>query len=344
VIFLNKEIGPNQYPFIVAEISCNHKGDLTEAKHIIEAAKACGADAVKIQLYTPDDMTIPGLYIKHGPNQWAGRELYELYTRAQTNFELAEQMMIYANQVDIPCFASVFGAEGVEKLESIFCQAYKIASFELTDLELIKKVARTGKPVVLSTGMANINEIDTATCCMKPENYILLHCVSSYPTLLPEANLWRIQHLANHYDAPVGFSDHTRGYMVGPLAVAAGAQMLEKHLMLSEKHQRQRDGRVTEDAAFSVDPDEFKTYIQRCRLAAEAMFDTPVPSEASSLELRRSIYVTNDVKKGEAFTKENTRVIRPALGMHGHKYMYILDCKARVDIPAGTPLTKELLA
>ena len=334
MIFLNSKIGPNCYPFFVAEISCNHMGNYDTALKLIEECKKAGADAIKIQFYTPSEMTIPGLYIKDGP--WAGRELNELYAKASTDVILAEDIFKLCIKMDIPCFASVFSKEGVEVLEDIFCPAYKIASFELTDLELIKKAARTNKPVVLSTGMASIPEIDTATSCMKPENYILLHCVSSYPTMLYQANLWRIGELSKNYDAPVGFSDHTKGYMVGPLAVAAGAQMLEKHIYIP--------GTPSEDGAFSIAPDEFKIYINRCKLAAEAIWDSPVPSEASSLALRRSIYVVKNIKKGENFTPENIKVIRPADGMHGHKYMYILDCKARVDILAGTPLTKELLA
>jgi len=347
VIFLNSKLGPNEYPYIVAEISCNHEGDLAKAKLLIEAAKDSGANAVKIQVYTADDMTYAkpigdsGFFIdksnrdfiiQSGP--WKDQHLYNLYQKTQTDFELAKQMMIYANQVGIDCFASVFSKESIDWLETEMCPAYKIASFEITDLELIKYAAKTNKPIILSTGMCSIPELNKATECVDPHNSILLHCVSAYPTKISEANLWRIRHLGGMYPFfLIGFSDHTRGVMAGPLAVAAGARMLEKHLALEHTH--------PEDEHFSLHPGEFKTYVQRCRIAAEAMFDSEVIDEASSIQFRRSIYVVKDIKEGEFFTQENIRVIRPSYGLHGHLYKSTLGKKTTKDIKAGTALKTE---
>lgn len=315
----------------MAEISCNHQGDYKQAFELIEAAKGAGADAVKIQLYTADDMTIDnGYLIEDGP--WKDKNLYSLYTKTQTNYDLARCMMVHANQVDIPLFASVFSKEGIDWCEHESIPAYKIASFEIPDLELIKYASETGKPLVISTGMASSQELYVVRDQLNDSSdFIFMHCMSAYPTKLTEANLWRIRDM-RRYSGYVGFSDHTRGITAGPLAVAAGAVMLEKHLML-----RFTDD-VPEDAQFSLYPDEFASYVRQCRQAAEACMQNECPDEASSHSFRRSIYAIKDIKAGELYTRENIRVIRPAFGMHGHNYGEILGKQALLDTKAGSPI------
>lgn len=357
MIFLGKKLGKNEYPFIVAEISCNHSGNIDQAKQLIDAAKEAGADAVKIQCYTADEMTIgnqiydgkhpclpPEIFkagseytteqfvVKNGP--WKNRTLYELYKQTETNYELALKIITHALIINIPCFASVFSNEGLNWLEQYGCPAYKIASFELTDTTLVRKVAKTGKSVVLSTGMASLDDIDTTMQCIDIDNTVLLHCVSAYPTKLEQANLWRIQWLENLFECPVGFSDHTRGIMAGPIAVGAGACMLEKHLALPQTD--------TEDKAFSLHPDEFKTYVQHCRKAAEATFKVEVPDEEHSKQFKRSIYVVKDVYAGEAFTLKNIRTIRPGYGMNANLYNKMLYKRAKIDIKSHTALKEDM--
>lgn len=337
MIFLNNELGPNEYPYIVAEISCNHEGDMYKARNLIEAAKEVGANAVKIQVYTPQDMTLdkdtPDFIVQNGP--WKGQNLYKLYEKTQTDFELAKEMLVYSNEVGIDCFASVFSKGSIDWLETEMCPAYKIASFEITDLDLIKHAADTDKPIILSTGMASTLEIDAAVMKVPHKNLILLHCVSAYPTKISEANLWRINSLYKLHGGIIGFSDHTRGVMAGPLAVAAGARMLEKHFALEGTH--------PEDEQFSLHPAEFKTYVQRSRIAAEAMFNSEIIDEAASMQFRRSIYTVKDIQQGEFFSEKNTRVIRPSYGLHGQLYKRVLGKIATVDINAGTALQKEHL-
>jgi len=336
VIFLNKKLGQD-YPFIVAEISCNHEGEYKQAERLICEAKDAGADAVKIQIYKPEDMTlklsIKDFRIEDGP--WNGNTLWELYTKAQTDYKLAEYMMVYANQLEIPCFASVFSREGLKWAEKQACPAYKIASFELTDLDLIQAAADIGKPVVISTGMASQVEIDFLMGHVPYDPIVLMHCMSAYPTKPLQANLWRIGWLKRRYTPMVGFSDHTRGTAVGPLAVAAGAVMLEKHLALR--------GTNPEDAQFSLYPDEFEIYVKQCRAASLAYQETECPDEANSHQFRRSIYIVKDIKAGERFTRENTKVIRPAYGLHGHIYPELLanNNTAKKDLIAGERLTRE---
>lgn len=337
MIFLNKELGRYHYPVIVAEISCNHQGSTDQGKKLIDAAKEAGADAVKIQVYTPDDMTIENygsdFIVKEG--EWAGRDLYGLYTKTKTDFNLADNLITYAKSIDMPWFASVFGTNGLNFLEAYNCPAYKIASFELTDTSLIRAVTKTAKPVVLSTGLADLNEIDQAMQCVNPHNAVLMHCVSAYPTKLEQANLWRIQNFASLFPCPIGYSDHTRGIMSGPLAVAMGARLIEKHLSLP--------GTNPEDDAFSLHPHEFEMYVQRCNLAAEAVFRVPVPEEEYSRQFRRSLYIVEDIKKGEFLTKLKVRAIRPGLGMPASELHRVIGKAIKRDTKAGTALTKDML-
>lgn len=339
--FLGKEIGSGKLPFIVAEISCNHEGDLSQAKKLIEIAKDNGADAAKIQVYTPDDMTINvegvkaivnGFEIVQGP--WAGQSLYELYTKTQTTYEMARELILYAESIQFPIFASVFSPYAGNYVK---VPAYKIASFELPDTFMIRRLAKEGKPMVLSTGMANIQEIDDAVACCDPKNLILLHCVSAYPTKIETCNLHRIKTLGDLFSVPVGFSDHTRGVTAGPLAAALGAVMLEKHLALEGTH--------SEDEKFSLHYQEFRYYAAMCREAAKATFKSPIPDENSSRQFRRSLYVIKDMEEGDAFTAGNIKAIRPSYGMEASQFTRIISGhKASMRLKAGTPLRKEHLS
>lgn len=339
MIFMGQELGKNKLPFIVAEISCNHEGSSQQAKELVRSAKAAGANAVKFQIYTEDDMTLESygtdFVVKEG--QWAGRALHSLYKKTKTDFNLADDIVHECNQIGIHWFASIFGLKGLSWGETYKCPAYKIASFELTDLPLIRKVAKTAKPVVLSTGMGNLEEIDEAYHCCVPHNTALLHCVSAYPTKLEEANLWRVQWLADLYpQAIVGFSDHTRGIIAGPLACAMGARIIEKHIALP--------GTEPEDAAFSLHPDEFKQYAQACRVAAQATFKVEVEAEAHSRQFRRSLYAVKDIQEGEVFTPANIRSIRPSYGLPPKMYTRLIaGMRATKKIKAGTALTKEMI-
>jgi N-acetylneuraminate synthase len=343
MIFLGQELDKNKPPFIVAELSCNHQGDTNQAIKLLQSARDAGADAVKIQVYTADDMTIDIKYPQHKREfviengLWAGNELYQLYQKTQTDLELAITLINYAQTNNIPIFASVFSQKSLSLLEEMKLQAYKIASFELVDLPLIRKVAKTGKSIVLSTGMASLEEIDEAVNCCNPANTALLHCVSAYPTKLEQANLWRVQWLSDLYPScAIGFSDHTRGITAGPLACAMGARIIEKHIAIPETN--------PEDAAFSLHPDEFKTYVQNCKKAAEATFKTEVPEEQASRQFRRSLYAVKDIMEGEAFTPNNVRSIRPSYGLAPKLYnKLICGMRASREIKAGTALTKDMI-
>ncbi len=335
MIFLGKELGKDKYPFIVAEISCNHEGDLNQAKQLIQAAKDCGANAVKIQVYTPDDMTIKSgqtdFRIEQGP--WNGNTLYELYSKTQTDLVTAEFMISVAEEIGIPLFASIFSYSTAHLLTPL--PAYKIASFEITDTDLIRRVAKLGKPMVISAGLANLSDVDQAMLCVNQDNAILLHCVSAYPTKIEHCNLWKINEYKKYYGCPIGFSDHTRGLFAGPLAVAMGAVMLEKHLALPNTS--------TEDSTFSLHPAEFEQYVNRCQAAASAAFKVDVPEEEYSRQFRRSIYVVKDVHKGDLLTWDNIRAIRPSYGYPAQHLHSITTSGLHftIDLKAGTALKQE---
>ena len=342
--FLGKELDtPNSYPFIVAEISCNHEGSIKQGKRLIQAAKEAGADAVKIQVYTADDMTLRQIKYQIESGLWKGRTLYELYEKTQTNLDMAEQLIVYAEKIGIPIFASVFSGAKFEWCIKKGIEAFKIASFELTDVELIKLVAGTGRPVVLSTGMASTKDIDLALNYCNLDKTILLHCISAYPTKLSHANLWRIKFLQEMYKGWsssghvfVGFSDHTRGLTAGPLAVSLGACMLEKHLALPETN--------PEDESFSLHPNEFRDYVRRARIAAEACFNVKVPEEDPSYKLRRRLYVADDVAEGELLTPDNIRSVRGPEGLEPYEFLLYPGRRyAALDLKAGEPLTIELI-
>lgn len=332
-----KPIDKDSYPIYIAEISCNHNGSLAQAKELIHAAKEAGADAVKIQAYTPHDLTIPYLQdgmIKDGP--WSGRHLWELYDKTFTPYEWVAELAIYAESlVKIPLFASVFSEDGLWYLEELKFPAYKIASFENNDIELIKSVMQTKKPVLISTGMASVQDINRIIEIVDPENTVLMHCVSSYPTKDNEANLWKIKFLQGFYPITVGFSDHTTGIRASELAVTLGAKVIEKHLMIN--------GTISEDDAFSCTPDEFQDLIAVCSQAWDCVKNSMNDPEASSRQFRRSLYVVSDIEANEAFTANNVRSIRPSWGLEPYRYQEVLTKVAKISIKAGTPIQEYML-
>jgi len=335
MILFGQRLSKDKHPFIVAEISCSHEGSLEQAKELIKAAKEATADAVKIQVYDAYDMTLPlstnDFWIKSG--NWQDRNLFDLYLQTQTPYEWVPELFAHAKEIGIPIFASVFSLKGLALLEELGCEAYKIASFELIDLPLIRKVAKTNKTVILSTGMANLNEIDQAVQCVNPDNSIIMHCVSSYPTKFQEANLWNIDQLQRFYKQPIGFSDHGQNMLAAQLAVAKGAVIIERHLGLGGG----------EDKEFSLTPMNFKIYVIACKQVAEACWKTEVPGEQASKQFRRSLYVVKDIEKGENFTPSNVRSIRPSYGLPPSMYNTVIISRAACYLKAGTALKKEHL-
>jgi len=323
----------NPEPYIVAELSGNHKGDIDRAFALIDAAKSAGADAVKVQTYTADTITLdcdrPEFRITEGP--WKGRTLYDLYSEASTPWDWHPRLFEYARKIGLEIFSSPFDHTAVDFLESLDCPFYKIASFEIVDLPLIRKCAATGKPVIISTGMASDDEIEAALDAAWNSQTVLLHCVSGYPTPPREANLGRIRELQCKSDF-VGLSDHSMGHEIAASATVLGAVLIEKHLTLSRL-----DGGP--DASFSMEPREFADMVGAVKRAWMSMQPTEKLSERASLPHRRSLYAVRDIKAGETFTADNIRSIRPGNGLPPKHYDEIIGRKAQVDIERGTPLT-----
>lgn len=331
-------------PYIVAELSGNHGGRLETACAMIDAAKAAGADAVKLQTYTADTLTIdcdgPGFLLEGG--LWKGRTLYDLYGEAHTPWDWHGALFAHARKLGLAIFSAPFDATAVDLLESLECPAFKIASFELNDLPLIRRAGRSGKPVILSTGMATLGEVaeavEAARSCGAP--VMLLHCVSGYPTPVADCNLRTIPHLAEAFGVPVGLSDHTAGGAVAAAAVALGAVLIEKHFTLSRA-----DGGV--DAAFSLEPDEFKAMADSARAAWAALGRVNYalePSEAGGRDYRRSLYVVADVKAGATLTPANVRSIRPGFGLAPKHFDTVIGRRAARDLKRGEPLAWSMLA
>ncbi len=334
-----RPIGPQYLPYIVAEMSANHRQDFDEAVRIIEAAAAAGADAVKLQTYTPDTITVRGDHscFRIKGTIWDGRDLYELFQEAFTPWEWQPKLKRIAEQFGLQLFSTPFDATAVDFLERMEVPAYKIASFELVDLPLLRKVAKTGKPIILSTGMATLDEIEEAVGTIREaggRQVALLKCTSAYPAPLDQMNLRAIGELARVFRVPVGLSDHTLELAVPVASVALGASIIEKHLTLS----RAVGGC---DCQFSLEPDEFRTMVHAVRQAHEALGDVSLGTardEEGMRRFRRSLFVVKDIKAGEPFTEENVRSIRPADGLHPRYYDEILGCSAECDLSAGTPL------
>ncbi|MGI4824239.1 MAG: pseudaminic acid synthase [Janthinobacterium lividum] len=339
-------IGAGQPPFIIAEMSGNHGQSLERALAIVDAAADAGCQGLKIQTSTPDMLTLDSRepdFVVRGANQdWEGQSLYELYTTNFTPFEWHSAIFARAQERGMVGFSSPFGIEAIEFLESVGCPAYKIASFENNWPELIRRAAQTGKPIIISTGMADLADLERMVSIVRAEGneqLVLLKCTSTYPAEPHNTNLRTIPHLRELFDCQVGLSDHTLGTGVGVAATVLGATVLEKHLTLSRA-----DGGP--DASFSLEPDEMGRLVQECRQAQQALgsvYYGPTAAERKSLAFRRSIYVVQDVAEGELLTAENVRVIRPGYGLPPHFLLQVLGRPARRALRRGTALNWEMM-
>ncbi|WFS61217.1 pseudaminic acid synthase [Pseudodesulfovibrio thermohalotolerans] len=332
-------IGEGQPAYIIAEMSANHGHDFDQALRIIEAAHKAGADAVKLQTYTPDTMTIDcdnEWFRIHG-TIWEGKNLHSLYGEAFTPWEWQPKLKEYAESLGMDCFSSPFDFTSVDFLEEMGVVAYKVASFEIVDIPLLEKIASTGKPVIVSTGMASLSEIDEAVRTLRANgatDIALLKCTSAYPASPEEANLRTIPHLAKSFGLPAGLSDHTMGNGVAIAGVALGACIVEKHFTID----RSQGG---PDSAFSMEPDEFASMVADIRMAEKALGEVSYEitrKQKDSKVFRRSLFVVEDIKAGEELTERNVRSIRPGYGLHTRYLKVVLGKKAVVDIPRGTPL------
>jgi pseudaminic acid synthase len=334
----NHVITENGPVYIVAEMSANHKMDLNRAKEIVDAAADAGADAVKLQTYTPDTITMNGSaeYFQ-ARGLWKGQTLYELYQKAYTPWEWHEELMQHAKARGIGCFSSPFDLTAIDFLEKLEVPAYKVASFEINDIPFIKKIAKTGKPVIISTGIAYLEDIDLAlrTCRQEQnENVILLKCVSAYPAPYENMNLKVISNMGQTFGCITGLSDHSLGDETAIAGVALGAKMVEKHLTL-----KRSDGGP--DAAFSMEPEEFGQMVRKIRNTERALGRVTYELNEEQVKSRknsRSLFVAQDMKKGDVFSESNLKSIRPGIGMHTKYYENVLGQRARCDIPKGTPM------
>lgn len=343
---LDREIGPGQRPYLIAEMSGNHNQSLARALEIVDAAAASGADAIKLQTYTADTMTLnlraPGFVIDDANSLWAGRQLYELYQEAHTPWEWHAPIMARAARHGLHCFSTPFDETAVDFLESLNAPAYKIASFENTDLPLIRKVAATGKPMIISTGMASAAEIDEAVRAARDagcRDLVLLKCTSTYPATPENTHLRTIPNLRETFGCEVGLSDHTMGCGVSVAAVALGATVIEKHFTLARA-----DGGV--DSAFSLEPAEFRqlrTETERAWQGLGLVRYGGTAAEDKSRVFRRSLYIARDMKAGDLLTPANLRAVRPGFGLPPKHYDTLLGRRVGVDVPAGTPMAWELL-
>jgi N-acetylneuraminate synthase len=340
-----RRIGSQQPVYIVAEMSGNHNHNFDQAVKILHAAKDAGADAIKLQTYTPDTITLhceKDYFYLGGDSLWKGSNLYDLYQEAHTPWEWQPKLKAIAEELGLDFFSTAFDASSVDFLEEMSVPVHKIASFELVDIPLIQKVAQTRKPLIISTGMASILEIEEAVQAAREAgaNHIaLLKCTSAYPAPPEEMNLLTISHLKDAFEVPVGLSDHTMGNAVAVAAVSLGACILEKHLTLS----RDVPG---PDSKFSMEPHEFKEMVKAVRIAQKALGQVhygPAENEAEILIFRRSLFVVKDMKAGDRFTLENMRSIRPGHGLSPKYYKEILGKKASKDIERGTPLSWDLV-
>lgn len=343
---IGERIVGSDYPtYIIAEMSGNHGQNFEQAVDILKAAKAAGADAVKLQTYTADTLTInsnePPFQITGG--LWNGRNLYELYEEAYTPWDWQPKLKAVADDIGIDFFSTPFDASAVDFLEEMNVPAHKIASFEMIDHELLRKVAATGKPIIMSTGMATLEEIEESVKVLRDngaEEIALLKCTSAYPAPPEEMNLRTIENLAQTFDVVAGLSDHTLGYAVPVAAVALGARIIEKHFTLS----RALPG---PDTAFSLEPEEFAAMVEAVRTAEQAIGNVSYGAneqESKSKIFRRSLFVVEDVKAGGQFTAANVRSIRPGNGLPPKHIGEILNRRASRDIKRGTPLDWDLIA
>jgi pseudaminic acid synthase len=339
-----RKIGAGHPPYVVCELSGNHNGSLERALQLIDAAAATGADAIKIQTYTPDTLTIdsdrPEFKLKGG--LWDNKTLYELYGEAQTPYEWHPALFARAKERGVTLFSTPFDETAIDLLAGLDAPAYKIASFEAIDLPLIERVARQGKPMIISTGMANLAEIQDAVTTAREAGapgIALLHCTSSYPAPATDANVRTIPHLASAFGVVSGLSDHTPGTAVAVAAIALGACIIEKHFTLSR-------GDGGPDAAFSLEPDEFKRLVDDCRAAWSALGDVTYDlqgSERGNKAFRRSIYAVATIEAGEAFSTRNVRSIRPGFGLPPKDLPGLIGRRARRRIERGEPIVSSVV-
>lgn len=338
-------IGPGNETYIIAELSANHNQSFELAVSLVRAAKEAGANAIKLQTYTPDTITIRSdspLFCHSEGSLWAGKSLYDLYNEAYTPWEWYPKLKDVAEDLKMDIFSTAFDPTAVDFLEEMDVPVHKVASFEIVDIPLIEKMARTGKPLIISTGMATLGEIEEAVLAARnagaPE-IALLKCTSAYPAPPEEMNLRTIPHLSEAFGVPVGLSDHTLGIEVPVAAVALGACIVEKHFTLS----RSTPG---PDSAFSLEPHEFRAMVGAIRVAEKALGEVHYgvsEHEAKSRVFRRSLFVVKDVKAGEIFTEENVRSIRPGYGLHPRHLNQILGSHAAMDVERGRPLGWEMV-
>ncbi|HEX4427584.1 MAG TPA: pseudaminic acid synthase [Terriglobales bacterium] len=338
-------IGPGQPVYVIAELSANHHQEFEQAVRLLQAAKAVGADAVKLQTYTPDTITIRSdqeYFRIGGGTLWDGRTLYDLYGEAQTAWEWQPKLKQIAGELGLDLFSSPFDSTAVDFLETMGVPAYKLASCELVDIGLIQKMASTGKPLLISTGMATVEEIEEALRAARDAGctqIALLKCTAAYPASPDEMNLRTIPEMTRRFQVPVGLSDHTMGIAASVAAVAMGACIIEKHITLSRSLQGP-------DSAFSLEPQEFKSMVEAVRVAEKALGEVqfgPSPREQSTRVFRRSLFIVEDVRQGQTLTPENVRSIRPGHGLHTRHLPEVIGKRAARDIERGTPVTWDLI-
>lgn len=340
----NRVIGKGQPAYIIAEMSANHAGSIENAKRIIRAAKESGADCVKIQTYTPDTITIDcdNEYFQINKGTWKGENLYQLYGKAYTPWEWQKELLEEAKKVGIDFFSTPFDFSSVDFLEEIGVEFYKIASFELVDLPLIRYVASKKKPMIMSTGMSTLGEIEAAVKTAQEagnDQIALLRCASAYPAITDQMNLKTMVNMAEVFNVPVGLSDHSMGSVGAVTAVALGASIIEKHFCLDRAMENP-------DSVFSMNPEEFSSMVRDIRQAQKAIGTVsygPTEQEASNIVFRRSVFCVKDIKKGEEITTENIRIIRPGYGMEPKYYEEVLGQRALRDIKRGTPMELSMV-
>ena len=342
----SRKIG-NEYPtYIIAELSCNHNQDINLAYKLIDAASECGADAIKLQTYTPDTMTLdsdkPIFKDCLKGTLWEGQTLYQLYSKAFTPWEWHKELKDYANSKGLDLFSSPFDVTAVDFLETLDFPAYKIASFEITDHILIKRIAQTGKPVIISSGMASLSDLNDAVSLLRENGttqIAMLKCTSAYPAKPEDSNLNTIKHMIETFNVIGGLSDHTLGIEVPIASVVLGGRIIEKHFKLT-------DDSGSEDDAFSLKPDEFKKMVDSIRIVEKTLgsihYDG-VNSESKSKKFRRSLFIVKDIKEGELFTEDNVKSIRPSNGLHTRYYKDILGKRAKFNLEKGTPLSWNII-
>lgn len=340
-----KHISKGSPTFIIAEMSANHLMNFYKAVELIKVAKECGVDAIKLQTYTPDTITIDCdneyFQIKQG-TIWDGTTLHKLYQTAYTPWEWQPKLKEIAEEMGLICFSSPFDLTAVDFMGQMDMPAYKIASFEINDIPFIRKIAKLGKPIIMSTGIAKLEDIERALQVCKEEGneeVILLKCTSAYPAPYEEINLKVIPHMSDMFDCLVGLSDHTMGTAVAVAGVALGAKVVEKHLILN----RAEGG---PDAAFSMEPHEFKKMVEEIRTVEKALGKVTyelTDKQKKSREHSRSLFIVKDIKAGEVLTEENVRSIRPGYGLHTMYYEEVLGKKVKLDLKKGTPLSWDIL-